>query len=64
MKPDNRYGTCPKCSGKMRKDLGLKNTLSGTPEWPGSTVVTMSPSGKATFALVAKCSRCGHSIRI
>jgi len=64
MKSNNRYGKCPKCSGKMRKGIALKNILTGTPEWSGSTIVTMSASGKAKIIPAIKCSRCGHSLSI
>jgi len=53
---------CNKCQITMVEGKALKEIFSGTPEWPDSTVCTISPSGRSDMVAVWKCPQCGHSI--
>lgn len=53
---------CNKCQITMVDGQALKEIVSGTPEWPDSTVCTVSPSGRSDMVPVFKCPQCGHSV--
>jgi hypothetical protein len=46
----------------MLRGHALQNTLVGSPDMPGSDVVTLSRTGPAQVVPVFKCIRCGYSI--
>lgn len=52
----------PGCVGIMRIGHALQNTHVGTPDFPGSEVVTMSPGGPGNLLPCLKCSACGYSV--
>lgn len=57
----NEEGTCAKCGGEMKPGKAIAQTYSGTPDFPGGEVVTMSPSGPGKLVDCVKCELCGFS---
>ncbi|HKX42707.1 MAG TPA: hypothetical protein VJO99_16240 [Burkholderiaceae bacterium] len=53
---------CQRCGGTMLRGHALENTLSGSPDFPGGEVVTMSHTGPAQVVPVLKCIQCGYSV--
>lgn len=52
---------CRKCGGQGKKGQALQNNFSGIPDFPGDSIVTMSPDGTANLIDCLKCEDCGHS---
>lgn len=53
---------CRKCGGAMKPGQALEDTFTGTPDFPGGEVVTMSPGGPGRLVPALKCEICGWSI--
>jgi hypothetical protein len=53
---------CPRCGGAMRPGKAMVSTVTGTPDFPGCEVVTMSPGGPGRLVDCLKCEGCGHSV--
>jgi hypothetical protein len=53
---------CIKCGGRMIESKALEEIYSGTPDFTGGEVVTMSPSGRARLIDCLKCEKCGWSV--
>lgn len=56
--------TCPRCPGTMLPGKALAQTFSGTPDFPGHEVVTISPGGPGELVDCLKCNICGHSVSV
>ena len=56
------YPQCPKCHSSMGDGKVLLNIFGGYSDFPGDSIVTMSPTGDAKLVDCWKCSICGHSI--
>lgn len=52
---------CKKCRKKMTPGIALQQTYTGTPDFPGGEVVTMSPGGPGRLINCLKCPGCGYS---
>jgi hypothetical protein len=55
-------GKCPKCNGKMSYGKALQQTYTGSPDFAGGEVVTMSPGGPGKLVVCWKCQDCGWSV--
>jgi hypothetical protein len=53
---------CRRCGGQMVPSKAMGQTWTGRPEWPGDTLVTMSPGGPGKLIDCLKCEGCGHSV--
>lgn len=53
---------CTKCGGQMKPSKAIAQTFTGTPEWEGAEVVTMSAGGPGKLIDCLKCEKCGHSV--
>lgn len=63
--PNNDYGDCRKCGGKMKKSVATGQTYTGVPDFAGSDdVCTFSPGGSGFLMPCAKCTMCGWSVTI
>lgn len=54
---------CKKCGGAMKRGVAMEQTFTGTPDFAGGEVVTMSPGGSGKLVACLKCSSCGWSYR-
>jgi len=54
--------SCRKCDGKMFPGIALENTTTGSPDFIGGSVVTVSTSERANLVGCMKCEKCGHSV--
>jgi hypothetical protein len=54
--------SCRKCGGKMFPGIALENTTTGSPDFIGGSVVTVSTSERANLVGCMKCEKCGHSV--
>jgi hypothetical protein len=54
--------TCRRCGGQMQPGVAIEQTWTGTPDFPGHEVVTMSPGGPGKLVACRKCPGCGHSV--
>lgn len=54
---------CSRCGGQMKPGIALEQTYTGSPDFPGGEVVTMSPGGPGRLVRCMKCERCGWSVR-
>jgi hypothetical protein len=52
----------PGCDGQMLPGLALAQTYTGSPDFPGQEVVTMSPGGPGKLVPCLKCNACGQSM--
>ena len=52
-----------RCGGRMKRGIALEQTYTGSPDFPGGEVVTMSPGGPGRLVECMKCERCGWSVR-
>ena len=56
---------CPRCRTQLRRGQALRNTLVGSPDFPGDTGseagCTVSASGPAVLVPCWKCRSCGYS---
>lgn len=57
----NKNPSCRRCHVEMKSGIGLQNSLSGLPDFPGGRVCTVSRTGPAEILKVWKCPKCGHS---
>lgn len=55
---------CKRCGGEMRPGTALAQSYTGSADFPGAEVVTMSPGGPGHLVVVSKCSECGYSVRV
>lgn len=46
----------------MAPSKAIAQTWGGEPEWPGDTMITLSPKGPGKLVDCLKCTKCGHSI--
>lgn len=53
---------CRKCSGLMQPSKAMQETYTGSSDFIGGAVVTMSPGGPGRLVDCLKCSMCGWSI--
>ena len=53
---------CRRCGHQMKPSKAIDQTWTGEPEWPGATLVTLSPGGPGKLIDCLKCVNCGHSI--
>lgn len=52
----------PRCNGKMSQGVAMQQTYSGSPDFHGGEVVTMSPGGPGRLIGCWKCAACGWSV--
>lgn len=52
---------CRRCGGEVKPGIAIEQTFSGSPDFPGGEVVTMSPGGLGILIDCMKCSKCGWS---
>lgn len=50
-----------KCGGTLKKGQAMESTVTGTPDFPGGEVVTMSFGGPGKLIECNKCTLCGMS---
>ena len=67
IKNDKRFdelvdALCPKCSGPMEPGKAIEQTLTGSPDFTGGPVVTLSPGGQGKIIDCVKCKGCGWSV--
>ena len=55
-------GYCKRCGGVMVRSKAIGQTYTGTPDFPGCEVVTMSPGGHGRLIDCDKCTSCGYSV--
>lgn len=53
---------CKNCSTPMRPGQAIQQTYTGTPEFSGSEIVTLSPGGPGKLIDCIKCPQCGWSV--
>ncbi len=54
--------TCRKCGAAMEPGIAIEQTYTGSPDFPGHEVVTLSPGGPGRVIECVKCSACGWSV--
>lgn len=54
---------CKKCGAAMKRGVAIEQTYTGTPDFAGCDVCTMSPGGSGKLVTCLKCQSCGFSIR-
>lgn len=57
-----KMAKCKKCGGEMKQGKALMQTVSGSPDFSGGEIVTLSPGGPGKLIDCVKCGDCGHSI--
>lgn len=55
---------CRRCNGLMKGGVAMQETLTGTPDFPGGAISTVSPGGPGRLIPCVKCVRCGYSLSI
>ena len=53
---------CTRCGGEMRPGVAMGQTYTGSADFAGGEVVTMSPGGPGRLVACLKCVGCGHSV--
>lgn len=53
---------CARCGAKMQLGKAIEQTFTGSPDFVGAEVVTMSPGGAGKLIECRKCPKCGWSI--
>lgn len=53
---------CRKCNGLMQPSKAIDQTYTGSPDFIGGAVVTMSPGGPGRLVDCMKCEACGWSV--
>lgn len=57
--------TCAKCGGEMEAGYATEQTFTaGSPDFPGSDIVTMSAGGPGKMVPCRKCKACGWSVTV
>lgn len=51
------------CRTKLKEGVALLQTYGGIPDFPGGTVMTLSPAGPGRLVKALKCPKCGRSWR-
>ena len=46
----------------MAPGIAMGQTFTGSPDFPGREVVTLSPGGPGVVIPCLKCPACGHSV--
>lgn len=54
-------GRCPRCGVEMVVGMALESTVTGSPDFIGGEVVTLSPGGPGKLVACMKCIGCGYS---
>lgn len=52
---------CRRCGAPMTDGLAIEQTYTGVPDFPGGTIVTISPGGPGKLGTCKKCTHCGWS---
>jgi hypothetical protein len=52
----------PRCEGDMVQGFAMQQTYGGTSDFPGGSVVTLSPAGPGRMVGCWKCAACGWSV--
>ena len=52
---------CPRCGAEMTDGMALESTVTGSPDFIGGEVVTLSPGGPGKLVACMKCIGCGYS---
>lgn len=55
-------GICRKCGGSMKPSKAIEQTYTGSPDFIGGEVVTISPGGTGKLIDCLKCEKCGWSV--
>ena len=55
--------TCARCNTPMQPGKAIEQTYTGTPDFPGAEVVTLSPGGPGKLIDCWKCPACGWSCK-
>ena len=55
---------CPKlfCGGQMVRGVAIEQTSTGSPDFAGGEVITVSPGGPGKLISCVKCVKCGFSV--
>lgn len=53
---------CKQCGGVMKRGVAIDQTYTGTPDFAGGEVVTVSPGGSGKLVACLKCQDCGWSM--
>jgi len=53
---------CKHCHTPMQTGIAIQQTYTGTPDFLGGEVVTMSPGGPGKLIDCLKCPQCGWSV--
>ena len=53
---------CKHCRAPMQPGVAIEQTCTGSPEFAGSEIVTMSPGGPGKLIDCLKCPKCGWSV--
>ena len=52
---------CWRCGAEMTDGMALESTFTGSPDFIGGEVVTLSPGGPGKLVACMKCIGCGYS---
>ena len=61
MPPPPAAGRCPRCGAEMAAGMAIESTVTGSPDFIGGEVVTLSPGGPGKLVVCMKCIDCGYS---
>lgn len=53
---------CKRCGEELKPSIAIEQTFSGSPDFAGVAIVTMSPGGPGRLIGCMKCSACGWSV--
>lgn len=56
--------SCKYCGHRMWPGIAMGQTFSGSPDFSGGPVVTISPAGPGVLIDCLKCPQCGYSVSI
>lgn len=63
MKPNKpKYKMCKHCKVRLKPGVVMRETCTGTPDFPSGEVVTMSVGGPGRLGNCLKCPKCGHTV--
>lgn len=54
----------PNCSGSMQPGKAIQETFTGSSDFPGGEVITLSAGGPGKLIDCLKCNVCGYSVTI